>query len=71
MYKAPWDYEMGLSHRQLSPLFMLDRTLRFVRESSLTLTRMQEQIPDKVWIKSELYPDYYKTFHFQVRICVE
>lgn len=47
-YKAPWDYEMGLRHRQLNPAYMLDKSLRFFRESSQTLARMQEQVRSAV-----------------------
>ncbi len=43
---------------------------QFVSEASATLKRRAEGTAEDVWLKSNLYPDYYlNTFHFQVRPC--
>ena len=40
---------------------------QFVSEASATLKRRAEGTAEDVWLKSNLYPDYYlNTFHFQV-----
>ena len=40
---------------------------QFVSEASATLKRRSEGTAEDVWLKSNLYPDYYlNTFHFQV-----
>ena len=42
--------------------------MQFVSEASATLKRRAEGTAQDVWLKSNLYPDYYlNTFHFQVR----
>ena len=41
--------------------------VQFVSEASATLKRRAEGTAEDVWLKSNLYPDYYlNTFHFQV-----
>lgn len=41
---------------------------QFVSEASATLARRAAGTAEDVWLKSNLYPDYYlNTFHFQVR----
>ena len=43
--------------------------VQFVSEASATLKRRAEGTAEDVWLKSNLYPDYYlKTFHFQVSL---
>lgn len=45
--------------------------MQFVSEASATLKRRAEGTAEDVWLKSNLYPDYYlNTFHFQVRPCL-
>ncbi len=45
--------------------------VQFVSEASATLKRRAAGAAEDVWLKSNLYPDYYlNTFHFQVRICI-
>ena len=42
-------------------------SVQFVSEASATLKRRAEGTAEDVWLKSNLYPDYYlNTFHFQV-----
>ena len=44
---------------------------QFVSEASATLKRRAAGTAEDVWLKSNLYPDYYlNTFHFQVRTCI-
>eukprot|EP00287_Rhodomonas_sp_CCMP768_P010601 CAMPEP_0196726600 /NCGR_PEP_ID=MMETSP1091-20130531/7848_1 /TAXON_ID=302021 /ORGANISM="Rhodomonas sp., Strain CCMP768" /LENGTH=381 /DNA_ID=CAMNT_0042069069 /DNA_START=24 /DNA_END=1166 /DNA_ORIENTATION=+ len=73
-YKLPWDMDMGLSHRQASPQYALDRSARVVREAAAILQRRWagSEAGRSVWMfpgaerASELYPEYYKNnFHFQ------
>lgn len=45
--------------------------VQFVSEASATLKRRAAGTAEDVWLKSNLYPDYYlNTFHFQVRSCM-
>ena len=42
-------------------------SVQFVSEASATLKRRAAGTAEDVWLKSNLYPDYYlNTFHFQV-----
>ena len=66
LYKKP--YDMFESTRQSSPLFVATQTARFVREAVGTLTRRKRgaESDKKIWIDSDMYPDYYRTaFHYQ------
>lgn len=63
-YNAP--YDMDPRHRQFDPVFVLDRSARFVREAVGTLKRRAAGEPEPVWLRSPLYPEYYlNTFHYQ------
>ena len=45
--------------------------MQFVSEASATLSRRAAGTAEDVWLKSNLYPDYYlNTFHFQVSLCL-
>jgi ubiquinone/menaquinone biosynthesis C-methylase UbiE len=63
-YKEP--YDMDLRHRQFNPLFILERSLRFLREAPKTLKRRTTGVAEDIWLKSHLYPDYYmNSWHYQ------
>lgn len=63
-YVMPWD--AALTHRQLNPLFVAGRSIRFVSEAAKTLQRRERGSPDQVWFKSPYLPDYFQnTFHYQ------
>ena len=63
-YKEP--YDMDLRHRQFNPLFVLERSRRFLTEAPKTLKRRTTGVADDVWLKSTLYPDYYmNSWHYQ------
>ena len=63
-YREPWD--MTTRNRQFSPGFVLRRSAGYVNAAVGTLQRRAAQRPDDVWLKSELYPDYYlNTWHYQ------
>uniref|UniRef100_A0A7S1WY04 Methyltransferase domain-containing protein n=1 Tax=Alexandrium catenella TaxID=2925 RepID=A0A7S1WY04_ALECA len=64
-FKMP--YDMAPRHRQWSPAFVLDKGLRYVRESARTLRRSARRAGTEVWVNGEgLYPEYYRhTFHYQ------
>lgn len=43
-----------------------DRSTRFLREAVKTLDRRSKQVPDPIWLRSELYPAYYlNSWHYQ------
>eukprot|EP00747_Dinoflagellata_sp_TGD_P033124 gnl/TRDRNA2_/TRDRNA2_136405_c0_seq1.p1 gnl/TRDRNA2_/TRDRNA2_136405_c0~~gnl/TRDRNA2_/TRDRNA2_136405_c0_seq1.p1 ORF type:complete len:569 (-),score=98.26 gnl/TRDRNA2_/TRDRNA2_136405_c0_seq1:100-1806(-) len=68
LYKLPWDmYTPG--HRQLSPQYAVQQTLREVEEAvAISSKSSRGGLPDDVgiWLESPLYPDYYKNnFHYQ------
>ena len=66
VYALPWDMTTS-GHRQWSPFWVAQRTAQFVSEASATLKRRAAGTAEDVWLKSNLYPDYYlNTFHFQV-----
>ena len=57
---------MDLRHRQFNPLFILERSLRFLREAPKTLKRRTTGVAEDIWLKSHLYPDYYmNSWHYQ------
>jgi|TARA_B110000967_G_scaffold20271_1_gene18880 ubiquinone/menaquinone biosynthesis C-methylase UbiE len=69
-HKPPWD--MDPKHRQFNPVFVADRTVRFLSEAKSTLekhtasAKQENPTNSKVWLNSPLYPDYYlNTFHYQ------
>ena len=63
-YKAP--YDMDPRHRQFDPMFVLERSRRFLKEASATLKRRSEGKAEDVWLRSRLYPEYYmNTWHYQ------
>jgi len=47
---------------------MIAASAQFVSEASATLSRRAAGSAEDVWLKSNMYPDYYlNTFHYQVR----
>jgi len=47
---------------------MIIASAQFVSEASATLSRRAAGSAEDVWLKSNMYPDYYlNTFHYQVR----
>ena len=47
---------------------MIFASVQFVSEASATLSRRAAGSAEDVWLKSNMYPDYYlNTFHYQVR----
>lgn len=63
-YGMPWD--ASITHRQLNPLFVMGKSVRFVSEAARTLERREQGSPDEVWFKSPYLPDYFQnTFHYQ------
>ena len=68
MYKLPWDMTT-LRNKQYDPFYVLRTVSTFASEASSTLRRRFRGSPDKVWLQSSMYPDYYlNTFHYQVVI---
>ena len=68
VYKLPWDMTTP-NHRQYNPVHVLRTAANFVSEASNTLQRRMRGSPDKVWLDSSMYPDYYlNTFHYQVTV---
>lgn len=67
LYKLPWDMTT-LRNRQYDPRHVLSTAATFATEASNTLRRRFGGAPEKVWLQSSMYPDYYlKTFHYQAR----
>jgi hypothetical protein len=65
-YNLPWDMTTP-RHRQFNPLFIARKFVDFVQEASATLKRRTVGSPEDVWLRSDMYPDYYlNTFHYQV-----
>eukprot|EP00747_Dinoflagellata_sp_TGD_P064291 gnl/TRDRNA2_/TRDRNA2_153836_c0_seq1.p1 gnl/TRDRNA2_/TRDRNA2_153836_c0~~gnl/TRDRNA2_/TRDRNA2_153836_c0_seq1.p1 ORF type:complete len:541 (+),score=102.67 gnl/TRDRNA2_/TRDRNA2_153836_c0_seq1:63-1685(+) len=65
MYKAPWDMSTP-GHRQLTPQYAAQQTLRFIDEAIGTLGRGANSKAPGIWLDSPLYPNYYKNdFHYQ------
>lgn len=63
-YNLPWD--MDVRHRQFRPRFVLGKAATYLRESSRVLDRRSSGEPDKVWLSSNLIPEYYQaTWHYQ------
>lgn len=65
-FKEP--YDMSPRHRQWSPVFVSDSSLRYLREAVAVLQRSAERADTKTWLDSgdDLYPDYFRhTFHYQ------
>merc|ERR1719327_1558619 len=57
---------MDPRHRQFDPMFVLERSRRFLKEASATLKRRSEGKAEDVWLRSRLYPEYYmNTWHYQ------
>jgi len=72
-FNPPWD--MHPSHRQFNPMFVADKTKKFIKEATSTLRKSRaakeaaaarsaaggsaETAETKVWMDSPLYPDYY------------
>lgn len=68
LYKLPWDMTT-LRNRQYDPRHVLSTAATFATEASNTLRRRFGGAPEKVWLQSSMYPDYYlNTFHYQVRL---
>ncbi len=68
VYKLPWDMTT-LRNKQYDPFHVLRTVSTFASEASSTLRRRFRGSPDKVWLQSSMYPDYYlNTFHYQVGI---
>lgn len=66
LYKLPWDMTT-LRNRQYDPLHVLSTAATFATEASNTLVRRFGGAPEKVWLQSSMYPEYYlNTFHYQV-----
>merc|ERR1712048_110311 len=65
LFKAPWDvYTPG--HRQYTPQYALEKTLRFINEAPRTLGRRAREKTPGIWLESPFYPEYYKNdFHYQ------
>lgn len=58
-----------LRNKQYDPFHVLRTVSTFASEASNTLRRRFRGSPDKVWLQSSMYPDYYlNTFHYQVGI---
>ena len=56
-----------LRNKQYDPFHVLRTVSTFASEASNTLRRRFRGSPDKVWLQSSMYPDYYlNTFHYQV-----
>lgn len=56
-----------LRNKQYDPSYALRTALNFASEASSTLHRRMRGSPDRVWLQSSMYPDYYlNTFHYQV-----
>lgn len=65
LYKLPWDMTT-LRNKQYDPFHVLSTVATFASEASNTLKRRFRGTPDKVWLQSSMYPDYYlNTFHYQ------
>jgi ubiquinone/menaquinone biosynthesis C-methylase UbiE len=65
MFKMPWDM-FTPGHRQNTPQYALDKTMRFISEAPQTLGRRAREAKPGVWLDSPFYPDYYKNdFHYQ------
>ncbi|DBB02563.1 TPA: hypothetical protein ACH3X3_011548 [Trebouxia sp. C0006] len=65
VYKLPWDMTT-LRNKQYDPFHVLRTVSTFASEASNTLRRRFRGSPDKVWLQSSMYPDYYlNTFHYQ------
>lgn len=59
-----------LRNKQYDPGYALRTALSFASEASSTLHRRMRGSPDRVWLQSSMYPDYYlNTFHYQVTRC--
>ena len=41
--------------------------LQFLTEAAATLGRRSRGKTEDVWLQSPLYPEYYRTFHYQAR----
>ena len=68
LYKLPWDMTT-LRNRQYDPLHVLSTAATFASEASNTLKRRFGGTPEKVWLQSSMYPEYYlNTFHYQVTL---
>ena len=66
LYKLPWDMTT-LRNKQYDPFHILSTINTFATEASNTLTRRFKGAPEKVWMQSSMYPEYYlNTFHYQV-----
>lgn len=58
-----------LGNRQYDPLHVLTTAATFASEASNTLRRRFGGAPEKVWLQSSMYPEYYlHTFHYQVTL---
>lgn len=68
LYKLPWDMTTP-RNRQYDPLHMLSTVVSFATEASDALRRSMAGTPEKVWLQSSMYPQYYlNTFHYQVML---
>ncbi|KAK9815034.1 hypothetical protein WJX73_005595 [Symbiochloris irregularis] len=64
-YKLPWDMTTT-GHRQWNPLHIFSTARAFISEAVSTLERRNKGLPEDVWLRSPLYPEYYmNTFHYQ------
>lgn len=65
LIKAPWDM-FTPSHRQYTPQYAGEKTVRFINEAIGTLGRRANEKQPGIWLDSKLYPDYFKNdFHYQ------
>lgn len=63
-YNLP--YDMDRRHRQFRTRFVLNKAATYLNESSRVLERRNTAEPDKVWMSSNLIPEYYQsTWHYQ------
>lgn len=68
MYKLPWDMTTP-RNRQYDPLHVMNTVASFAKEASDALRRSVTGAPEKVWLQSSMYPQYYlNTFHYQVML---
>lgn len=68
LYKLPWDMTTP-RNRQYDPLHMMSTVVSFATEASDALRRSVAGAPEKVWLQSSMYPQYYlNTFHYQVTL---
>ena len=68
LYKLPWDMTTP-GNKQYDPVHVMRIAVAFASEASNTLQRRMRGSPDRVWLDSPMYPEYYlNTFHYQVTV---